>query len=201
MASNPRLSPITRLFWAGLIFVALAAGAGIVREATRALPEMASSPHTAVQRPDALGEPSGAGHPASVLQRPRIATPAQGAAPPREWTWRLAGSVIGPGRREAFFTRGTEKRTVSEGEKIDGWILSKVDAASVKLTGPDGERTLTPQRDAAVVAAAETDQRIRAGQRDRRRDAQRTETVMHQLTEAMMASQAAETTLNRRSKP
>ena len=129
---------------------------------------------------------------------PLVAMPIQSAAPQREWTWRLAGVTIGPQRREALFARGAETRTIREGEEIDGWKVSAVNATSVKLTGPDGERTLSPQRDAAVAAAGAINEQIRADQRDRKRASQRTETAMQQLTKAMMAPQTAATSHSQR---
>jgi len=127
-----------------------------------------------------------------------VAVAPRSPAPQREWTWRLAGLTIGPQRREALFARGAETRTVSEGEEIDGWKVSAVNATSVQLTGPDGERTLSPQRDATAAAAAAINERIRADQRDRKRAAQRTETAMQQLTKAMMDSQTTATSHSQR---
>ena len=167
----------SRLFQIGLMLVAFVAAAGIVNEIMRVVPPTAALPQVpprpAAQRPAALV----------------IAAPPRGAEPRQEWTWRLAGTLIVPGRRDALFTRGTEKRTVGEGEAIDGWIVSAVDAANVRLTGPEGERTLSLERDNAVVKATATDQQIRVDQRERRRAAQRTEAAMQELTRAMMASQ------------
>jgi hypothetical protein len=167
----------SRLFQIGLMLIVVVAAAVIVNEVVRDVPPTAALPQV---------PPRPAAQRAAALV---IATPTRGAELRQEWTWRLAGTLIVPGRRDALFARGTEKRTVREGEAIDGWVLAAVDADNVRLTGPEGERTLSLERDKAVVNAAAADQQIRADQRERRRAAQRTEAAMQELTRAMMASQ------------
>ena len=53
--------------------------------------------------------------------------------------------MVGPEEREALFTRKDEKRTVSEGQMIDGWTLAAIHPDAVVLNGDDGEKTLHPQ--------------------------------------------------------
>jgi hypothetical protein len=191
------------LLWVGLALAVVATGAGIAGKTTRVVSEAAPAPEPeppVVALPPKPDAPPAAELAAIILARPPFSPrqpPVQSvvapppppiAAPLPEWTWRLAGLMIAPGRRQALFTRSGENRRVSEGEDIDEWTLVAVDVGSVRLAGPDGERTLLPQGDAAVAAAVATDARIRADQKERRRAAQRTELAMRQLTQAMMAA-------------
>jgi hypothetical protein len=198
--------PTARLARLGLVIVCLAAGVGVVLETAAVVPDAASSPEPLrrdvappVQAP--AKDATASDLAAIILERPLFSpqrrppmpvlavvapAPPPTAASPPEWTWRLAGIMGGPGRREALFIRAGEKRTASEGQEIDGWTLTAVRRDSVTISRADGEKTISPQRD---VAGA-TDARIRADEILRRQAAQRGQAAMAQMTKAMMAAPA-----------
>lgn len=113
-----------------------------------------------------------------------------------DWHWRLTGTVVGPGLREAVFAQGSETRAVEEGREIDGWKLSAVEAGKALLTCAGQMRTATidglddvasgraalPSAAAARSANA-TVERALAKQSA---DEQAAEDFLHQATKAMV---------------
>lgn len=88
---------------------------------------------------------------AEILKRPLFT---QGRQPPQpkiviaeppKLQGRLAGVTLRPDIREALFTRpGGRPISVKEGEVIDGWTISRVEAGQVVLTSAFGEKIVTP---------------------------------------------------------
>ena len=89
------------------------------------------------------------GFPAQALEMSQAGSGAAGTAldgtrpNPADWHWRLTGTVVGPGLREAVFAQGGETRVVEEGREIDGWKLSAVEAGKAMLTCAGETRTAT----------------------------------------------------------
>jgi general secretion pathway protein N len=92
---------------------------------------------------------------AEILDRPLFSPdrhpPAPPPAPeaeaktPPELNGRLAGVMIRPNDREALFARDGEKPiTVKEGDTIDGWTVSTIEADRVVLTSEFGEKVVQP---------------------------------------------------------
>jgi hypothetical protein len=154
----------------------------------------------------ALGGMALTGFPAQALETAQTgsvpATVAPGAARPEaaDWRWRLTGTVVGPGLREAVFAQGNETRTVGEGREIDGWTLSAVEFGKAMLTRAEQTRTVSVDgldevasgraalpTFAAVRAANETVKRTLAKQSA---DEKAAENILHRVTKAM-ADQAA----------
>jgi type II secretory pathway component PulC len=88
---------------------------------------------------------------AEILKRPLFS---QGRQPPQpkivkaeppKLQGRLAGVVLRSDLREALFTRpGGRPVSVKEGEIIDGWTISRVEAGQVVLTSAFGEKIVKP---------------------------------------------------------
>jgi type II secretory pathway component PulC len=88
---------------------------------------------------------------AEILKRPLFS---QGRQPPQpkivkaeppKLQGRLAGVVLRSDLREALFTRpGGRPVSVKEGEVIDGWTISRVEAGQVVLTSAFGEKIVKP---------------------------------------------------------
>jgi hypothetical protein len=69
---------------------------------------------------------------------------------------RLAGIVIGAGRRFAIFApEGAKALTVTEGETVSGWRVESISAREVALSGPEGTKTLQPKFDPNLAPPAE----------------------------------------------
>ena len=88
---------------------------------------------------------------AEVLKRPLFTEGRQPPQPkivkaePPRLQGRLAGVMLRSDVREALFTRpGGRPISVREGEVIDGWTISKVEASQVVLTSAFGEKIVTP---------------------------------------------------------
>jgi hypothetical protein len=65
---------------------------------------------------------------------------------------RLAGIVIGAGRRFAIFApEGAKAVTVTEGQTVSGWRVESISPREVALSGPDGTKTLQPKFDPNLV--------------------------------------------------
>ena len=86
-----------------------------------------------------------------ILKRPLFTLGRQPPQPkivkaePPKLQGRLAGVMLRPDLREALFTRpGARPISVKEGEVIDGWTISKVEAGQVVLTSAFGEKIVTP---------------------------------------------------------
>src|SRR5215469_5152976 len=64
---------------------------------------------------------------------------------PPQLQGRLAGVMLRPGIRIALFTRpGGKPISIKEGEVVDGWTVSKIEAGRVVLTSAFGEQVVTP---------------------------------------------------------
>jgi hypothetical protein len=113
-----------------------------------------------------------------------------------DWRWRLTGTVVGPGLREAVFAQGSETRTVEEGREIDGWTLSAVEFGKAMLSHAGQTRTVDVDgldevasgraalpTFAAVRAANDTVKKTLAKQSSEEKAA---ENFMHQATKAMV---------------
>jgi hypothetical protein len=98
---------------------------------------------------------------ASILERPLFAPDRRGPPPPKnadqaagpagkaapEITGRLGGITIGPGEdKEAVFERGEGEKplVVKEGDDVDGWTVSTIEADKVVLTSTFGQREIQP---------------------------------------------------------
>ncbi len=98
---------------------------------------------------------------ASILERPLFAPDRRGPPPPKadqpigsaagraapEITGRLGGITIGPGEdKEAVFERGEGEKplVVKEGDDVDGWTVSSIEADKVILTSTFGQREIQP---------------------------------------------------------
>ena len=70
---------------------------------------------------------------------------------------RLAGIMVGPFGRSAIFAGDRKPIVVQEGARIDAYTVKAIDAAQVRLLGPDGMRVLYPtfqQSGSAAIATA-----------------------------------------------
>lgn len=66
-------------------------------------------------------------------------------AEPPQLQGRLAGVMLRPDLRIALFTRpGGKPVSVREGDVIDGWTASRIEAGEVVLTSAFGEQVVTP---------------------------------------------------------
>jgi general secretion pathway protein N len=91
---------------------------------------------------------------AAILDRPLFSPSRRPPQPPvvapvaqrpPDLAWRLAGSTIRPGTREALFTQdGQQSRPVKEGDQLDGWNVSKIELDRVTLTSAFGTRVFEP---------------------------------------------------------
>ena len=88
---------------------------------------------------------------AEILKRPLFTPGRQPPQPkivkaePPKLQGRLAGVMLRADVREALFTRpGGRPISVKEGEVIDGWTISKVEAGQVVLNSAFGEKIVTP---------------------------------------------------------
>ncbi len=103
------------------------------------------------------------------------------------WHWRLAGTLLGAGHRQAVFAQTNETRAVAEGQAIDGWTVLEVHQGGVTLVSRGNKRALrmegfSPEEQAAAAA-------VRAEQ-GRRMDAAAQANLAKQETEIEAASGA-----------
>ncbi len=128
----------------------------------------ARSPATAVTAPPEPGEISTREWVATVLarplfspdRRPAVATATAGAG--LSGLPRLTGIMVGPFGRSAIFAADSHKPIiVQEGARIAAYTVKTIDAAEVRVVGPDGMRVLHP----AFEPAATGDQAVLAPQR------------------------------------
>jgi hypothetical protein len=69
---------------------------------------------------------------------------ATGRATPQELP-RLTGVLVGPfGRNALFEAAGGKPLVVTEGGRVDAWIVQSIDVGMVKVRGPGGAMTLQP---------------------------------------------------------
>jgi hypothetical protein len=86
-------------------------------------------------------------------EAPVEAEPVEVKAPP-ELKSRLAGVIIGPDDKEAFFARDAEtSKSVKEGDEIDGWTVTSIEPDRVTLKSDFGEKTVEPTFGEAGAAA------------------------------------------------
>jgi hypothetical protein len=90
--------------------------------------------------------------------------PAQADSTP-EWHWRLAGTLLGPGHRQAVFAQTDATRGVQEGQQIDGWTLVEVRPRQVTLAAHGETRALSMEGYSPEEQAAAA--RLRAEQGER----------------------------------
>jgi hypothetical protein len=135
---------------AGLDFSAPAAGAATGDPPSVATPSIADLPTEA--ETDALI--------AAIHDRPLFAPGRRPPAPPveekadaepavktpPELRGRLAGVTLGlqDGRRAVFARMGEKPTVVKEGDEIDGWTVSSIEATQVVLTSSFGEKIVKP---------------------------------------------------------
>lgn len=87
---------------------------------------------------------------ATVLARPLFSPTRRPPAESREASStvsglpRLAGIIVGPSGRSAIFAGEPRPVVVPEGGRINGYIVSSIDAAEVKVAGPEGLLTIHP---------------------------------------------------------
>jgi hypothetical protein len=112
-----------------------------------------------------------------------------------DWHWRLTGTLVGPGLREAMFAQGGETRTVREGREIDGWTLSAVEAGNATLSAGGQIRSLSVDGldEAAsgraalpsAAAAQAANAAVKRALEKQSADQKAAETFLHQATKAM----------------
>jgi hypothetical protein len=106
-----------------------------------------NSPNTPLE-PQAPNRPDGNPQPASP-----------------EWRWRLTGTLVGSASPIAIFATLGETRSLQEGEKIDGWTLTKISPGAVILTRIHSRRILTlegfSEEEAAEVARQQAEEAAR----------------------------------------
>lgn len=98
----------------------------------------------------------------TILARPLFAAtrrpPARGGGPAPDSSLsdtRLAGIVTEPGRRFAVFApSGGKPMTVGEGDMVGAWRVDSITPVAVKLSGPDGTKTLEPKIDPNLAPPA-----------------------------------------------
>jgi hypothetical protein len=72
---------------------------------------------------------------------------------------RLLGLMTQPGESQALFARDGQKPfTAKQGDQVDGWTVASIEADSVVLTGPLGERTMHPTEGARSPAGGASGQ-------------------------------------------
>jgi hypothetical protein len=151
---------MNRLFRLALIGLNIGLAAIVGAELTRALPKAAPLPEPREQMRELAFQPAPAidleRSAASIRARPLFTPGRRPAAPPppvmlaeavvvHQLTARLAGLMIQPGRREALFaTDGQKPIAVALGDRIEGWTVTSIEPDGVMLSGPSGERRLTP---------------------------------------------------------
>src|SRR5262249_49217001 len=86
-----------------------------------------------------------------ILKRPLFTEDRQPPHPkivipqPPKLKGRLAGVMLRPDGRVALFTRpGGRPVSVKEGDVVDGWTTTKIEAASVTLTSAFGQQVVKP---------------------------------------------------------
>jgi len=157
----------------GLIFAAAAgsnrasaadsspSAAPVPPAAIPALPAAAPPPPAAPDAPDPSGAANLDSLVSAILDRPLFnadrhapAPPVeekQAAAPPEVKTppvlkGRLAGVTLGPNdeKRAVFARMGEKTKVVHEGDDVDGWTVSSIEASRVVLTSAFGEQVVRP---------------------------------------------------------
>jgi hypothetical protein len=78
---------------------------------------------------------------------------------------RLAGVIISPfGRSAIFANEGGKPVVVTEGGRVNAWIVRAIDIGTVQVSGPEGARELHPSFESApATQAAPTPPRQRIG--------------------------------------
>jgi hypothetical protein len=149
----------------------------------------------------ALGGMPPTGFPAQALELSQAGSGSAGLASDgthpnaADWHWRLTGTVVGPKLGEAVFAQGSETRVVEEGQEIDDWTLSAVDASGAILTRAGQTRTVTVDGlddiesgraalPSAAVARAANDAAMTA-LAQQSADEKAAEGFLHQATKAM----------------
>jgi hypothetical protein len=78
---------------------------------------------------------------------------------------RLTGILVGPfGRNAIFAANGRRPIVVQEGARIDAYTVRSIEAAQVRIVGPEGMRVLYPTFEAGSDKAASGPLAPRAGQ-------------------------------------
>jgi hypothetical protein len=85
-------------------------------------------------------------------RRPTPVSAASGGGPAQGGLPRLTGVVIGPFGRTAIFAGpdGARPVAVAEGKTLGAYTVRAIAPGQVTVTGPDGERVVTPVADAAT---------------------------------------------------
>jgi hypothetical protein len=89
-----------------------------------------------------------------IADTPTIPAPLAAETPRTDRHRRLTGIVISPELRVAVFALAGETRTVREGEKIDGWVVTAIRPEGVTVEAEGETKLLVPEALAPAGAEA-----------------------------------------------
>jgi hypothetical protein len=95
----------------------------------------------------------------SPTRRPVPGAASGGPAAGLEARYRLLGLVVSETVHRAWLAEGTRHFELGEGDKLDGWTVTRIEQDRMVLTSPSGEAVFSLRRPSEDSAAKETPQK------------------------------------------